>query len=533
MFPPVIRERLQDCPFAAIADLWRVLEDAHPGLETKAWLAKNDRYYLLVRILHRSDAIHPWLYERCREVERAQDGYLDLWARNHYKSTIITFAGTIQEVIKDPEITIGIFSHTKPIAKAFLQQIQQELERNQELRNTFPEIFYENPERDSPSWSLDNGLTVKRQSNPKEKTLEAHGLVDGQPVGKHFKLMVYDDVVTPASVSTPEQLKKTTDAWELSDNLSMIGGRKWHIGTRYSYADTYEEIMKRGAVIPRVYAATDDGTITGSPVFLSQEEWDKKIIDQGEETISCQMLQNPLAGKQRMFDVEDYRVYEIRPEVLNIYIAVDPARSKKAGSDKTAIPVIGIDYAGNKYLLDGFNHRMDLRERWVRTAQMYHKWKRAPGVQNVKVGYESFGAQADLDYFKEQMATPQGGGYFPIEELAWPRDGEGSKVDRVQRLGPDLRMHKFYLPYETDPKNLTNNQRKMVNTGFTYRVSQPIRRKDENDKIYDLSKELRLQTHFFPFGGKKDLIDAASRIYDMEPKAPNFREPSYLEPDFV
>jgi hypothetical protein len=164
---------------------------------------------------------------------------------------------------------------------------------------------------------------------------------------------------------------------------------------------------------------------------------------------------------------------------------------------------------------------------------MYHKWKRAPGVQNVKVGYESFGAKADLDYFKEQMATPQGGGYFPIEELAWPRDGEGSKVDRVQRLGPDLRMHKFYLPYETDPKNLTNNQRKMVNTGFTYRVSQPIRRKDENDKIYDLSKELRLQTHFFPFGGKKDLIDAASRIYDMEPKAPNFREPSYLEPDFV
>ena len=42
-----------------------------------------------------------------------------------------------------------------------------------------------------------------------------------------------------------------------------------------------------------------------------------------------------------------------------------------------------------------------------------------------------------------------------------------------------------------------------------------------------------MQTHFFPFGGKKDLIDALSRIYDMEPHAPNFKEPSYLEPEYT
>jgi hypothetical protein len=35
---------------------------------------------------------------------------------------------------------------------------------------------------------------------------------------------------------------------------------------------------------------------------------------------------------------------------------------------------------------------------------------------------------------------------FPIEELRWPRDTEPSKDDRVQRLGPDFRSHKFYLP---------------------------------------------------------------------------------------
>jgi hypothetical protein len=48
---------------------------------------------------------------------------------------------------------------------------------------------------------------------------EAHGLVDGQPTGAHFGLLVYDDVGTLESVSTPEQVEKSTNAWALSDNL--------------------------------------------------------------------------------------------------------------------------------------------------------------------------------------------------------------------------------------------------------------------------------------------------------------------------
>ena len=447
-----------------------------------------------------------------------------------HNSTIITYAGVIQEILKDPELTVGIFSHVKPIAKGFLSQIKRELEANEQLKKLFPDVLFENPERQSPSWSIDNGLIVKRKGNPKEPTISAYGLVDGQPVSMHFRLRVYDDVVTQASVSTPEQVSKTTEAFEQSANLGTEDGRRWMVGTRWSYADTYAEIMKKKMVKVRLYPATSDGTFTGVPVLWSPEFNEQMKMEQGEATYATQCLQNPLAGSQKMFDVSDLQVYEVRPETLAVYILIDPARSKKTDSDNTAMVVVGLDYAANKYILDGFNHKMDLQERWQNTARLYERWKRATGVQALYVGYESFAAQADLDYFKEQQNLTKL--HFNIVELAWPREGGGSKLDRVQRLGPDMRSHKIFLPYATDDKNLTAAQRR-VSQGYDYRISRKIKRKDQNNETYDLTEQLKEQIFYFPFGGKKDLVDALSRIYDMEPRAPSYREQRYSEPEFV
>jgi hypothetical protein len=78
--PDDIRGALQAAPFEQIASLWQVIERRY-GMQGKAWLGRNDRFYLFVRLLHRLDGVHPWLYSRCRELEAAPDGHLDLWAR--------------------------------------------------------------------------------------------------------------------------------------------------------------------------------------------------------------------------------------------------------------------------------------------------------------------------------------------------------------------------------------------------------------------------------------------------------------------
>lgn len=517
--------------FSELKDFW--LEYTQEGKDNQAArkLCWCDRYFLLVAILKRADAFRPWIFERCREVESSPDDHLDLWAREHYKSSIITFAGTIQEVLRDPEITVAIFSHTKPIAKAFLRQIQREFENNEDLKALFPDILWANPEKEARQWSLDGGITVKRKGNPKEATIEAHGLVDGQPTSRHFKLRVYNDVVVPESVSTPEQIERTTEAWSLSDNLGAKGGRRWHEGTRYHYADTYATIMKRG-IRERVYPATHDGTKTGRPVLFSQKEWDRKLLTQSESTIACQQLLNPLSGSVRLFNVEDLQDWYVRPDALMAYLMVDPARSKKKDSANTAMAIIGVDEFSKKYLLDGFDHQMDLMERWQNMRDLWVKWRRAPGVQGIKVGYEVYGAQADMDYFLERQRV-EVDCQFPIEELAWPNDGPGSKDDRIQRLLPDIRSHAFHGPYPTDDENITPYQVRMIASGYEHRISAKIEPLDHEGKAYDLWERFKLQASMYPFVDRKDLIDAVSRIYDMEPQAPQFIDSRILEPEVV
>jgi hypothetical protein len=146
-------------------------------------------------------------------------------------------------------------------------------------------------------------------------------------------------VVTQDLVTSPETIKKVTDRWELSDNLGTHGqARKWHFGTRYSFGDTYGVILERGTLEPRVYAATADGSLDGEPVLLSPERWEQ-VKDAQRSTVAAQMLLNPVAGNEAVFQAAWFKSYDVRPTILNIYITCDPSMGRTHSSDRTAIAV--------------------------------------------------------------------------------------------------------------------------------------------------------------------------------------------------
>lgn len=446
--------------YTSIAQSIDAISDQNQRYAILRYLARYDLFFLLWKILNRKDVLHPWLIDRCHEVQAAPNHNLDLWAREHYKSTIITFALSIQDILTshgfnpDPkwngrEVTIGIFSCTRPIAKAFLSQIKREFESNELLKELFPDILWSNPSKDAPKWSEDAGLVIKRKSNPKEATIEAWGVVEGQPTSKHFYICVYDDLVTKDHVNSPYMIKKVIESWEVSTNLGTEGGAQRYIGTRYHLNDPYATMIRRTVVNVRLYPPTKDGSLTDNPVLKSKEELEEKLKKMGTYTYGCQMMQNPRVDEAAGFKLDWLQYHDITDwSNLNRYILVDPANEKSKDSDYTAMMVIGLGEDKNYYVLDMIRDRMNLGERAQALIKLHKKYK------PLAVGYERYGMQADTFYIQEECKRINYN--FKITELG----GNLNKFDRIRRLVPLYEAGRFYIPtkcIKTDYQKVTQN----------------------------------------------------------------------------
>jgi predicted phage terminase large subunit-like protein len=452
----------------------------------KRTFCQHDLFFLLVYVLHRQDIDRDWLFDRCREVQHDPNGYLDLWARDHYKSSIITYGLTIQDILNNPEITVGIFSFIRPIAKSFMRQIKTDFESNEELKELFPDIFWSNPRKEAPKWSEDDGIVCKRKSNPKEATIEAWGLVDGMPTGRHYKLRVYDDIITEKSVTTPEMINKVTTAWELSQNLGQEGGEQRIIGTRYHFADTYHVMMERGSVIPREYPATKDGKAKGEPVLISQDSLNKKRRDQGPYVFSCQMLLDPVAEEMQELKPKWLQYWPaIHYTNMNLYLFCDPAGEKKKTNDYTVFTVWGLGPDNNYYVIEWIRDRMNLTER----ANVLFTLQRRYNPD--RVIYEKYGMQSDIEHYQDRMNREN---YrFRIEEIG----GQVNKEDRIRKLIPLFEQGRIYIPETCVRVNLQG-------------------------KAEDLTQIFIKEEYLlFPFSVHDDMLDCMARIVDTRTDRPD------------
>ncbi len=394
------------------------------------WLCRRDRYFLMTRILGRKDGDHPWIYARCREVEREPEGYLDLWSRFHWKSSIITQAGSVQEILIDPNITIGIISNIRPLAKKFVMQIQRALERKN-LFVLFEDILHEKPPRSG--WSAEDGLIVKRTANPKEPTVMGAGL-EALPTGVHWSLRIYDDIVTRESVGTPEQIMKTTEAWEHSLALCTIeGGREWNLGTRYHPDDTYSVMLARKALKERRRICYDSA---GKSVLMDEDKLARLRVKMGERTFSSQMLQLPISAGTRMFKDEWFQTLAEMParSSLNVYVIIDSANAKRKTSDYTTMFVIGFGRDFNYYPLDALRDKINLAERTRCLFDLVERWR--PNM----VFWEQQGLASDVEHVK--LEQERIGWHFPITGI----EQSVGKSDRIGWLVPLFEGGRIWFP---------------------------------------------------------------------------------------
>ncbi len=370
-----------------------------------------------------------------------------------HNSTVITIAKTIQDILNDPEITIGIFSHNTKIAKSFLRVIKFEFENNAVLKECFNNILWDNPSKESPKWSEDVGITVRRKGNPPECTVEASGLVDGMPTGRHYALRIYDDVVTSEAVATAEQMQKTIDAVDMSQNLGKVGGAVRFIGTRYKLGDAYEDLIKRGKYKPRIKPATDNGRVDGVPVMLTQEQWDDKLLDMSPAIISSQMLQNPLASDAVIFQPEWFQFYPAEKELpafSAVYQSLDGAISQKETADYSCLITFGLfkekeDSARQSIMvIDCVMERLtypELRDTVIKQFQNKYGKNDCP-VSGVIIENKASGQQL-LQEFRRSRVTA-----IPFDPKRVDKIGRANMVSHIVRDGylwiPESRKRKGY-----------------------------------------------------------------------------------------
>lgn len=467
-----------------------------PGAFYRMWrvLCLEDLAFLLIYCCNRVKLNHDWLFARVREVEADPDEHLDIWAREHFKSTIITFGLTLQDILDDPEETVGIFSHSRPIAKGFLRQHKWEMEANINLKAAFPDVLYQNPKREAPKWSEDEGLVIKRVNTPKEATISAWGLVDSQPTSAHFTIMIFDDVVTEDSVTTPEMIKKTTTQWELALNLESgilaeKPARLRYIGTRYHYNDTYKTMMDRKAAVPRIYPATDNGKVDGNPVLLTREALAKKRRLQGPYTFACQQLLDPKADDTQGF-MKQWLRYWKADHYTNLVIAIicDPANEKKTDSDYSCFTVLGLGADGNWYVITWVRDRLNLFERGNVLFALHRQYKPQ------KVYYEKYGKDSDIQHYEYKMER------LNYRFTIHPLGGKVKKEDRIKGLVPDFEQGLIYIPETCVRVNYEGVQEDLV-------------------KVFINDEYLA-----FPFSTYDDMLDCLARKNDPVFK---LQKPSY------
>lgn len=441
-------------------------------------LCRTDLFFLMYFILEVKIINDEWVVDRINEVEELHEDTLDLWPREHCKSTILTYGLIIQEIINNAEERVVIFSHTRAQAKKFLRRIKQTIEQNTLLLSLFQDIFYENP-KSAPKWSEDEGLVVKRRGRFAEATLEAWGLVDGMPTGGHYTIRVYDDMVTEKSVGTPEQMKKLKESFELSHNLGARGGSMRVIGTIYHFMDLHNEMAESGEWTVRLLPAEDKD---GHGVHMTDEELAGKRKRMGSWVYAAQMMLNPTAKGANMFDAEDLQYYEQVPPVVKKIILCDPANTKKASSDYTVFVCLGVDPYKNYYLLDMVRDKMILKEKWT----ALHNFMLRNGCS--KAYYEKHGAGwTDIQYYREKMQ--EDGIYFTIQEISNQYD---SKSNRIQQLQPIIEEHKFYIPKTMSYRTITGK-----------RV----------DLVYDFKAD---ELSKFPFCKHDDMLDCIANMKNEE-----------------
>lgn len=338
---------------------------------------------------------------------------------------------------------IVLIKNNATLASAKLREIEHEYQTNPILSANLVKVH----EESGSVFSVDvrdvygEIINVRIEAYGKGASIRGLANQDRRP-----KIAIIDDPQDTEDSQSETTLEKDWE-WFLSDVMFLgQNTRIFLIGNN----------LGERSIIERVFKNTEElkfDTYKIPAVIDGKSAWPEKYNIQGIEEDKenyrklgkldiwfREKMCEAIADETRRFKREDFRYYSVSTMTdiisrCNIFIPVDLAISGKRDADYTALPIVGIDFLNNWFILDVIHGHLDPTQTIDSIFASVSRWK-ALGVGIEKVAYQ----RALIHFITREMATR--GIFFPVHELA----AEKQKEIRIMALQPRFRAHTIWFP---------------------------------------------------------------------------------------
>lgn len=243
---------------------------------------------------------------------------LTLWSRGFFKTTSIVVE-IVQLILNFPDISIMLMQSTVKNTKELLGEVKGHFDGSNgqsKLDTLFPEFC-----------RTKLGTATQFTVPPRQRARKDPTVFVASPksvkAGLHPDVGFFDDLVTEVNYRNPELMKKVIEDFGHFVPLINPGGYRYVTGTRYTFGDLYEHLIRQNAdeqvkqgvgrwqiTIRGCWTVHPDGTKTsnfpvrkladGRSIGISIEMLEA-IQRDNPETFSAQYLNSPIAAGKEQF----------------------------------------------------------------------------------------------------------------------------------------------------------------------------------------------------------------------------------------
>ena len=408
--------------------------------------------------------------------------------RDSLKTTFISAGYALWKIVKDPDIRILIDSESRDLSKKILGNVKDIIDNCDMLKAVWGEF---NGSKLGNTWNQDAiRVSGRKDYKAKEETIETSG-VDVAITGRHYDMIIMDDLHSERNISSKEQIEKVKDHIQLMMPLLESDGEMIVVGTRWSDDDAYDWItsLKDDDGNPLfdtfIHSAYNDDGSAYYPERNSLSTLALKKATMREALFSCQYLLDPIP--EAIAPLKKSHLKYVAPDEIptniNRFMMCDTIGDKKEQKgDYFSVVTWGIKPELNElglcdlYLLDGFCGWLDTEQQINAIVALYMR------TRPIDFGIEKAG-MGTLSLHLENNLKAKGIG-FTTSEL---KPGGGEKTSRIMQ----------FIPYA---------QNGMVH------INKECNKEFVEEFLYEWSR--------FPKGRRDDCIDASAYIFDFLSKYP-------------